>query len=510
MLARHAWDDDTRLDLFADEERTIDAIGGFAGAAEAAGYRAFCRDTKRIYDILEKPFLRAPQPSMAGLIGAGGFRGLMRLPQIKPFSSMWSALGQYFSDPRLQQLFGRYATYCGSSPYLAPATLMLVAHVERAGVWSIDGGMHALAEALADGAKSFGATHSLRPGGQRSADRLWSGLRRPTCERRAHRSGRRDRECRCRGGRRRIVRHQCAPWRSGVISPRARSLSAVTWSMVAKTERFPAGPAQRVFLCATTTPNSTTSSATTRCRKSRRSMSARRIAATLDQPRRRGAASGARQCAREWRPAFLRSSGGGAMRAANIPALERCGLQIQRRPETMQVDDAGGFQQAVSGDGRCAVRPQLARMDRVVSASGSANQDTGTVSGGGQHASGSGRADGGAVGPLGGFEPARGPDFARLVHANGYAWWYVDALSDDGQNGITIIAFIGSVFSPYYAFARRKGVGRSAQSLRDQCRDLSQERKSLDDDRAAAWRGQPHGEPLHRRPESDCPGTARR
>jgi carotenoid 1,2-hydratase len=28
-------------------------------------------------------------------------------------------------------------------------------------------------------------------------------------------------------------------------------------------------------------------------------------------------------------------------------------------------------------------------------------------------------------------------------------------LSDDGQNGITIIAFIGSVFSPYYAFARR-------------------------------------------------------
>jgi carotenoid 1,2-hydratase len=45
-----------------------------------------------------------------------------------------------------------------------------------------------------------------------------------------------------------------------------------------------------------------------------------------------------------------------------------------------------------------------------------------------------------------------------LVHANGYAWWYIDALSDDGQSGITIIAFIGSVFSPYYALARRKGV----------------------------------------------------
>ncbi|MDG9696368.1 FAD-dependent oxidoreductase, partial [Streptomyces sp. DH17] len=117
ILARHAWEH-ARLDLFADQERTVDAIGDFAGASEAEGYRAFCRDTKRIYETLEKPFLRASQPSMGGLIGADGLRGLIRLPQIKPFSSMWSALGRYFADPRLRQLFGRYATYCGSSPYL--------------------------------------------------------------------------------------------------------------------------------------------------------------------------------------------------------------------------------------------------------------------------------------------------------------------------------------------------------------------------------------------------------
>ncbi|MCC5868728.1 MAG: carotenoid 1,2-hydratase [Gammaproteobacteria bacterium] len=49
-----------------------------------------------------------------------------------------------------------------------------------------------------------------------------------------------------------------------------------------------------------------------------------------------------------------------------------------------------------------------------------------------------------------------GPDFARPVAPGGYAWWYVDALSDDATHGITIIAFIGSVFSPYYAWARRR------------------------------------------------------
>jgi carotenoid 1,2-hydratase len=41
------------------------------------------------------------------------------------------------------------------------------------------------------------------------------------------------------------------------------------------------------------------------------------------------------------------------------------------------------------------------------------------------------------------------------VAPGGYLWWYIDALSDDGQHGLTIIAFVGSVFSPYYRFASR-------------------------------------------------------
>jgi len=53
--------------------------------------------------------------------------------------------------------------------------------------------------------------------------------------------------------------------------------------------------------------------------------------------------------------------------------------------------------------------------------------------------------------------PARldGPSFDLEVPPGGYAWWYVDALSDDGAEGLTIIGFVGSVFSPYYAWSGR-------------------------------------------------------
>ncbi|MBU2288243.1 MAG: phytoene desaturase [Gammaproteobacteria bacterium] len=157
ILARHAWDRTGHLDLFADIERSGDAIGRFAGAAEHRGYRAFCERARDIYQALEAPFLRSSRPSPMSLAARAGLRGLPALARISPFTTLWKELGRYFRDPRLHQLFGRYATYCGSSPWLAPATLMLVAHVEQEGVWLVDGGMHRLAEQIEALATRHGA-----------------------------------------------------------------------------------------------------------------------------------------------------------------------------------------------------------------------------------------------------------------------------------------------------------------------------------------------------------------
>ncbi len=157
-LARHAWLDGSRLDLWADIERSADAIADFSDKENAQGYTRFCRDSRSVYQTLRDTFIAAQKPNPLSLSSRIGFHRLNRLWQTRPFQTYWSKLGHYFPDPRLRQLFGRYATYIGSSPYLTPATLMLIAHVEQDGVWLVEGGMHAVAKAMQRAAEDNGAT----------------------------------------------------------------------------------------------------------------------------------------------------------------------------------------------------------------------------------------------------------------------------------------------------------------------------------------------------------------
>lgn len=157
VLARHAWGPDERLDLFADVGRSAETIADFSGAEEARGFARFCADAARTYRTLKDTFMTQPRPAPWSLplrIGLGRTADLFAL---RPFSRLWPALGDYFRDPRLRQLFARYATYVGSSPFLSPATLMLIAHVEQDGVWSVSGGLSEVARAMQRVAESNGA-----------------------------------------------------------------------------------------------------------------------------------------------------------------------------------------------------------------------------------------------------------------------------------------------------------------------------------------------------------------
>ncbi len=158
VLARHAWQDGSRLDLHSEVEANVRAIAELAGASEGEGYRELARRSERIFELVQGPFMSAQRPTFASMMAHAGRVGPRAMVEIDAHRTMWSALGSCFTDTRLQQLFGRYATYAGSSPFEAPGTLNVIAHVERLGVWSVDGGMRRVAEAVAGLARAAGAT----------------------------------------------------------------------------------------------------------------------------------------------------------------------------------------------------------------------------------------------------------------------------------------------------------------------------------------------------------------
>ena len=148
VLARHHWPDGSLLDLYTDLERSTQAIAEFAGGREAAAFHAFMTQARQVYHTLEPIYMRGERPDFLQMTQSLGLSGLTLLTRLGPLQSLARHLERRFVDPRLRQLFGRYATYCGGSPWLAPATLMLIAYVELRGVWAIGGGMQALTNAL--------------------------------------------------------------------------------------------------------------------------------------------------------------------------------------------------------------------------------------------------------------------------------------------------------------------------------------------------------------------------
>ncbi|MGC3940243.1 1-hydroxycarotenoid 3,4-desaturase CrtD [Roseobacter sp. EG26] len=147
ILARHFWSDGSQLDLHADPETTASAIAEFAGHKSAEEFRQFNRRTRQLFDAFDIPMMQAAKPKIPRL-ALEVLRHPRLLRAMAPLSTLSQMLDNQFSDPRLSQLFGRYATYVGGAPHLSPAILSLIWQAEAAGVWVIQGGMQRLATAL--------------------------------------------------------------------------------------------------------------------------------------------------------------------------------------------------------------------------------------------------------------------------------------------------------------------------------------------------------------------------
>ena len=157
VLARHWWQDGSTLDLFADPAESANAVADFAGRTARDEFVTFSNTTRRLFNAFNEPVMRSHKPSLS-VLGRTVLRDARRLlPAMAPLSTLAGSLSRSFTDPRLRQLFGRYATYVGGSPFSSPALLSLIWDVESQGVWRVKGGMLGLAKALEKVATERGA-----------------------------------------------------------------------------------------------------------------------------------------------------------------------------------------------------------------------------------------------------------------------------------------------------------------------------------------------------------------
>ncbi len=151
-ITRYFWRDGLVLDAVADEEAMCAQIREFA-PKDVDSYRRFLRYAHQLHDLIAEPFLYRGQPGLKDIFSLP-VRDVFRIDALR---TMHQAVQSHFHDPHLIQLFDRFATYNGSSPYKAPATLNVIAHVEMGmGAWYPRGGVYAIAQAMARLASELG------------------------------------------------------------------------------------------------------------------------------------------------------------------------------------------------------------------------------------------------------------------------------------------------------------------------------------------------------------------
>ncbi|GAB4342037.1 MAG: phytoene desaturase family protein [Calditrichia bacterium] len=147
-VCRYFFSEGSKLDAFSDLDRMVKALNNFSPGSTDE-YKRFLSYSRKIYRAAADLFLFTPFQEPGALFRWKNLPALLRLPQIDARRNIHQAVSRFFHVPRLVQLFDRYATYNGSDPFRAPATLNIIPYVELGlGGFYIRGGMYRLVEAL--------------------------------------------------------------------------------------------------------------------------------------------------------------------------------------------------------------------------------------------------------------------------------------------------------------------------------------------------------------------------
>jgi phytoene desaturase len=161
-ICKYHFADGSGFDAFSDMPRMMSSLEAFSrGAGE--DFNAFFGHAARAWRGSRKPFLESAISSPWDFVKNGvPWTDLMAL---LPIPNLHGLATRFFRDSRMRQFVGRYATYTGSSPFLAPGTLSTVLYSEYAfGAWYIKGGLYRLAVKLEELARKLGVQFEFGAG----------------------------------------------------------------------------------------------------------------------------------------------------------------------------------------------------------------------------------------------------------------------------------------------------------------------------------------------------------
>lgn len=144
-ICRYFWTDKTQFDASQNIEKTEKEIAKLE-PQDVENFRKYLADSKQKYEISTRTFLAKSLNDLPSLLTPKNLPDLLKISTLKTLDKHNA---NYFKSEKLRQLFNRFATYNGSSPYQTPATFALIPYVEFGlGAWYVRGGMYEIPRAL--------------------------------------------------------------------------------------------------------------------------------------------------------------------------------------------------------------------------------------------------------------------------------------------------------------------------------------------------------------------------
>ncbi|MEJ6982562.1 1-hydroxycarotenoid 3,4-desaturase CrtD [Pedobacter sp. P351] len=155
-ICNYFYEDNTRITAWSDTEKFAEEIASKT-SDKASSVKMFLKKSGTIYSITNPVFLEKSLHRLKTYLSWDTVKSFLRISEIDPMRSMNKANETFFSDKKTVQLFNRYATYNGSDPYQAPATLNVIPHLEyHYGAYFPKGGMYSITTSLVKLAKDLG------------------------------------------------------------------------------------------------------------------------------------------------------------------------------------------------------------------------------------------------------------------------------------------------------------------------------------------------------------------